>query len=57
MIISIAEYAKMHGKEPATIRQGCLAGRFKTAHKIGHQWVIDSAEPLVDNRKKLKAEG
>lgn len=54
MLISLAEYAKKHGRDPATIRQRCLRGCFETARKIGRNWVIDDAEPLIDNRRSDK---
>ena len=50
MLISLAEYAQMHGKEVSGIRRNCINGGFKTAQKIGRNWVIDSEEPLVDQR-------
>lgn len=50
MLISLAEYAQMHGKEVSGIRRKCINGGFKTAQKIGRNWVIDSEEPLVDQR-------
>ena len=51
-IISIAEYAALHGKAAISVQQKARRGGFKTAHKIGHNWVIDSEEPLIDNRVK-----
>ncbi len=50
--ISLAEYAKLHGKESSTVRQKALRGGFKTARKIGRNWVIDRNEPFVDGRVK-----
>lgn len=51
-LISLAEYAKIHGREPASVRQRALRHGFKTAKKIGRNWVIDSDEPYSDNRKR-----
>lgn len=51
-LISLAEYAKKHGKIPDTIRQMALRGKFQTAHKIGRNWVIDEDEPYIDRRVK-----
>lgn len=48
--ISLAEYAKMHGKESSTVRKKVLRGGFKTARKIGRNWMIDKNEPYVDER-------
>lgn len=53
-LISIGEYAKMHNVTPDTVRQRANRGVFKTARKIGRNWVIDKNEPYVDNRKKKK---
>lgn len=51
-IISIADYAKMHGKSAISVQQKARRGGFKTAKKIGRNWVIDSEEPYEDHRKK-----
>lgn len=51
-LISLVEYAKINGISDATARQRAIRGSFKTAKKIGRNWVIDRNEPLVDNRKK-----
>ena len=51
-LISLAEYAELHGVTPDTIRQRANRGVFKTARKIGRNWVIDRNEPYIDNRKR-----
>ena len=51
MLISLVEYAKIHGRDPATARQMALRGGFKTARKIGRNWVIEDSEPYPDRRK------
>lgn len=51
-LISLAEYAELHGVTHDTIRQRANRGVFKTARKIGRNWVIDKNEPYIDNRKK-----
>lgn len=51
-LISIGEYAKMHGVQQQTIKKKCQRGGFKTAKKIGKYWVIDKEEPYQDNRVK-----
>lgn len=51
-LISLAEYAKMHGKSISTVRQKAIDGGFETAQKIGRNWVIDSDEPYEDRRIK-----
>lgn len=48
--ISLAEYARIHGRDPATVRQKALRGGFKTARKIGRNWMIDKNEPYIDER-------
>ena len=52
MLISLSEYAEAHGRDPATARQMAGRGDFKTARKIGRNWVIDDAEPWPDRRLK-----
>ena len=52
MLISLAEYAKAHGRDPATARQMALRGGFETARKIGRNWVIDDGETWPDRRVK-----
>ena len=52
MLISLAQYAEKHGKDPDNIRKKAAAGQFKTARKIGRNWVIDSEEPWQDKRVK-----
>lgn len=52
-LISLAEYAELHGVKADTVRQKILRGNLK-AKKIGRNWVIDKNEPYIDNRKKKK---
>lgn len=52
MLISLAEYAQRNGRDPATARQMALRGGFKTAQKIGRNWLIDDREPYPDHRLK-----
>ena len=52
LLISLAEYAAKHERTLATVRQRVLRGGFKTARKIGRNWVIDSDEPYEDGRVK-----
>lgn len=51
-LISLVEYAELNGIASATARQRAIRGSFKTARKIGRNWVIDKTEPLTDNRIK-----
>ena len=54
MLISLAEYAEKYGKSQVTARQTAQRGAFKTAQKIGRNWVIDSEEPWPED-KRLKS--
>jgi hypothetical protein len=51
-LISLAEYAAKHNRAHVSVRQRVLRGGFKTAQKIGRNWVIDSEEPYEDDRIK-----
>lgn len=52
MLISLAEYAEINGRDPATVRQMALRGGFQTARKIGRNWVIEDFEKYPDHRKR-----
>lgn len=52
MLISLAEYAKINGRDPATVRQMALRGGFKTVKKIGRNWVIEDYEKYPDRRRR-----
>lgn len=52
MLISLGDWAKKNGIDPATARQRAGRGAFETAQKIGRNWVIEDSEELVDHRKK-----
>jgi len=52
MLISLTEYALNLNKNRKSIQKKAARGGFKTARKIGTQWVIDSEEVFVDNRIK-----
>lgn len=51
-LISLEEYAKMHNRSASYIRRKARSGGFKTARKIGRNWVIDKNEPYTDLRVK-----
>lgn len=51
-MISLAEYAKKHGKAHTSVRQMAARGGFKTAQKIARNWIIDENEPYPDARIK-----
>lgn len=52
MLIPLSEYARQHGRTDSAARYMALRGSFKTARKIGRNWVIDDAEPYPDHRVK-----
>lgn len=52
-LISLKEYAELYGVTPDTVRQKVLRSGFKSAQKIGRNWVIDKNEPYEDNRAKV----
>lgn len=56
MLISLSEYAKIHGRNPDTVRQLVLRGGLTTAQKIGRNWVVDQDEPYPDRRRKKLTE-
>lgn len=51
-MISLSEYAALHGKSPVSVRQMAQRGSFKTAVKIARNWIIDENEPYPDGRIK-----
>ena len=51
-MISLSEYAKAHGKSGSAARRMALRGGFKTATKIGRDWLIDPDELWPDRRVK-----
>lgn len=50
--ISLVEYAKQNGRSPRAARLMAARGAFKTAQKVGRDWLIDSDEPYPDHRVK-----
>lgn len=44
MLVSLAEYATLHGKSSDTVRRMAERGALKTAQKIGRNWVVDNEE-------------
>lgn len=54
MIISLSEYAKKHSKSCDTIRRLVENGKFKSAYKIGRNWVIDSDENYPVRKRRTK---
>jgi DNA (cytosine-5)-methyltransferase 1 len=55
MLISLAEYARLHNKSGDTLRRMAERGALQTARKIGRNWVIDSEESYpVKKRRTAK---
>ena len=54
MLISLAEYAKMHDKSGDTLRRLAERGAFRTAQKIGRNWVVDSDEEYPVRKRSPK---
>lgn len=52
-LIPLAEYARMHGKEPSSVRRKILRGNLE-AVKMGRNWMIDKNTPYEDYRKKVQ---
>lgn len=52
MLITIKEYAEKNGLSHGNVRHKCQRGSYKTAQKIGRDWLIDENEPDVDRRVK-----
>ena len=50
MEISLKEYAARHSRAAATVRQKAIRGGFKTARRVGRDWLIDENEPYIDER-------
>ena len=51
-LISLAEYAKLHGVAMNTIRQKCAMGTLPGAVKIGRNWCVPDDAPYEDHRIK-----
>ena len=51
-MISLSEYAAIHGKSQIAARKMAERGGFKTAQKIARNWIIDENEPYPDARIK-----
>lgn len=49
-VITLAEYARRHGKHRVTAWERAERGCFQTAHKVGGTWLIDEDEPWIDGR-------
>ena len=49
-LISIKEYAERNGLQHDNVRHKCQRGTYRTAQKIGRDWLIDENEADVDRR-------
>ena len=54
MLISLSEYANMHGKSGDTIRRFAESGALSSAQKIGRNWVVDSEECYPVKKRKTQ---
>lgn len=54
MLVALSEYAKSQSRSSDTLRRMAENGLFKTAQKIGRNWVIDSNE-VYPVKKRVKA--
>jgi len=48
--VTCKQYAEKFGLSPTSVRHKCIRGGFKTAQKIGRDWLIDEDEENVDHR-------
>lgn len=57
MLISLSEYASIHGRSNDTIRRLAEKGMLQTAQKIGRNWVVDDDEayPARSNGKQTSS--
>lgn len=53
MLIPIRVYAERNGVDVSTVRHKCLKGGYKTAQKLGRDWLIDEDEPYTDLRRRM----
>jgi len=49
-LITIKEYGERHGVPHPLMRQRCERGCFRTAKKVGRDWVVDEDEEFIDQR-------
>ena len=54
-LISIKEYAERNGLQHDNVRHKCQRGSYKTAQKIGRDWLIDEKEAVQCGRIKTGA--
>ena len=54
-LISLAEYADLHGISPATMRQRIMRGLHPEAVKIGRNWLIPADAVYKPDGRNKKA--
>jgi DNA (cytosine-5)-methyltransferase 1 len=54
MLVSLSEYAKLHGKSSDTLRRMAEKGVFKSARKIGRNWVVNGNEVYPVKKRETK---
>ncbi len=54
-LITIKEYAARNSLEHANVRHKCQRGAYKTAVKLGRDWLIEESEKDVDHRVRTGA--
>jgi len=50
VLITCKEYAERNGLSPVSVRHKIERGGFRTAVKIGRDWLLDEDEQNVDHR-------
>jgi len=54
MLVSLTEYARLHGKSSDTLRRMAEKGILKTARKIGRNWVVNRKEVYPVKKRENK---
>ncbi|MCL2277190.1 MAG: DNA cytosine methyltransferase [Treponema sp.] len=54
MLVSLSEYAEIHGRSSDTLRRLAENGNLKTARKIGRNWVVNNKEVYPVKKRKSK---
>ena len=54
-LITIKEYADRNGLTHDNVRHKCQRGAYKSAVKMGRDWLISEDEPDIDHRIKTGA--
>ena len=55
MLVSLSEYAKRHNRSCDTLRRLAENGNFKTAQKIGRNWVVDCDEEYPVKKRNVSS--